>query len=123
MTYRKRIGPKGPLPDQVIYMVKALAAIDSTETRNGFVPAFHLAEQIGVPTSSLWDLLRKMARLGILESRNGPLGGYRRLRKASVEELCSIVSDRYNVFDPTAWGPELAGFHGKFKALIWGYLV
>ncbi len=118
MKYRKRTVSKGPLPGLVVDMVEALEVIDNTETRNGWVPGHHIAKTVGIPYGSLAGALVTMKGLGILEGRTGCMGGYRRLRKASIEELCSIVTSRYKVDDPEAWGPSLTKFHGKFKALF-----
>ena len=122
-SYREKTTPRGPLPEQVVYMVNALEVIDNTKTRNGFVPAFHIADILGMPRGTLGGLLVFMSKLGILKSRKGAMGGYQRLRKATIQELCGIVTDRYRLNDPAAWGPSLAGFHGKLKALIRECLV
>lgn len=120
---RKRTSVKGPLPEQVIYMVKALGVIDNTETETGYVQLDHICQQTGTPLTSLRPLMIAMAQLGIIGSATGIYGGYKRLRKATLQELCGIVSKRYDIPAPAAWGEALAGFHGQFKALIWGYLV
>lgn len=120
---RKRKGAKGPLPEQVIYMAKVLEVIDNTETDTGYVMFEYVVAKTGIPETSLRPLMITMVNLGILKSATGIYGGYERLRKATLQELCSIVSERYDIPDPAAWGEVLSGFHGSFKVLVRGYLV
>ncbi len=121
--YREKTGPRGPLPDQVVYMVHSLEVIDNTKTRNGLVPAFYIAEVLGMPRGTLAGLLVDMSKLGVLEGRLGAMGGYKRVRKATIQELCSIVTDRYNIADTEDWGESLGNFHERFAVMIKDYKV
>jgi hypothetical protein len=100
-------------------MAKALEVIDNTETDTGYVLFEYICARTGTPPTSLRPLLIAMGQLGIIESRTGVYGGYRRLRKATLQELCGIVCKRYDVPNPTAWGDALAGFHGLWFGGIW----
>ena len=121
--YKKKTVPNGPLPVQVSYMAQALEVIDTTETRTGFVPMFHICEQTGVSEGTMRGLLIGMRKLGIIEGRRSCLGGYKRLRKATIQELCGILGPRYDIPDPRAHGKYLAEFHHWLKMKIEGHRI
>ncbi len=114
--YRKKPKNRSPLPEQVVHMAKALEVVDRTETRNGYIPAFHIWEQVGVPETTMRVLLAYLTKAGILRGKQGPMGGYKRLRQATVAELCGLVTPRWDIEDIMAWGDYLAPFHVVIKS-------
>ena len=121
--YKAKAFPAGPLPAQAVYLIGALEVIDKTETRNGYVPGFHIAEQIGVSMGTMRPLLVKMSKAGITEGYRGPMGGYKRLRRATLREICMLVGHKYDLSDLTAWGRSVMSFHQRVKYIMDSYYV
>lgn len=119
----KKFFVKGPLPEQVVYMVKALDVIDNLDTDTGRVLAATIAEQTGITLSTLAVLLGKLTLREIIGGRTGTRGGYKRLRETSLRELCELVSHRYTIEDPGEWGASLEDFHEQFRVLIEDYKI
>lgn len=81
--------------------IDALEVIDNTLTE-GYVPARHLVEQTGYGPAMLPCVLSELSRAGVLTSKTGPRGGYKRARTLSARELAQIFSTRFGWPDKPA---------------------
>jgi Rrf2 family protein len=69
----------------------ALRALGELLEAAEFVPVSVLAEQEGVPEVFLRKIMQRLNRAGIVESRQGPFGGYRLARPAGEVTLLDVL--------------------------------
>ncbi len=73
--------------------VDVLEVIDNTLT-DGYVPGRHIVEQTGYSYSTAALALGRLTHAGVLTSKTGPRGGYKRAKTLSAKELAGIFSTR-----------------------------
>ena len=70
------------------YALRALLALAG---KDGFVPVSVLAEAQGVPVLFLRKIMQQLHRAGIVDSRQGPFGGYRLAVPAGSVSLLNVL--------------------------------
>jgi Rrf2 family protein len=88
-----------PIPAAARYALKAATVL--ARSPGEVLPLARLARDAGVPAGSLGDVLRAMARRGLIRSRSGPRGGYRLALPAARITLGGILE--------AAGGPATTG--------------
>ena len=74
-----------------VHGILASLFVESTKSKNGYVPIHVISEELRIPFDSLTKILQKFTQHKIMESRRGPKGGVSLARDASDITLMDIV--------------------------------